>query len=216
MTDRTKTFFIIEDHTVTNIGLYQLLKRELGIECCGSAFSKSEAEEKLRELAQRSSQPAEEKKSMPDIIILDLYLGEESGLDLLREICADYKDVKVLVYSMYAKPGILALALEDGAHGFVEKSAPEDVLIDAVKRILAGETFVQQNLISPLFTYKTIFDGLTRQEQKILKRLFNRKTKAQISDELNIVPRTVENYLSRIFDKTGCQSIDEIIEKFAR
>lgn len=200
-----KTFFIIEDHTVTNIGLKALIKEKTGAECLGTAFTKSEAEEKLAELGK-----------LPDIIILDLYLGKESGLELLKIIKEKYPSVKVLVYSMYSKPGILSITLEQGAHGFVDKSAPESILITAIKNILSGETYIQQNLISPLFTYKTMYDGLTKQEQRIFTKILEKKSKSQIADDFNIVPRTVDNYVSRILDKTGCRNLEEIFEKFAK
>lgn len=203
-----KTFFIIEDHTVTNIGLKALIQEKTGTECLGSSFTKSEAEEKLTELAELTK--------LPDIIILDLYLGKESGLELLKIIRKKYPSVKVLVYSMYSKPGILSITLEQGAHGFVDKSAPESILITAIKNILNGETYVQQNLISPLFTYKTMYDGLTKQEQRIFTKILEQKSKSQIADEFNIVPRTVDNYVSRILDKTGCRNLEEIFEKFAK
>ena len=199
-----KTFFVVEDHTVTNIGLVQLVEQKKKLKCAGSAFSKSEAKEKLKALAS------------PELLILDLFLGEESGLDLLREVRTDYPEIKILVYSMYAKPGILSLVLETGAHGFVEKSAPEPILITAVKSILAGETFVQQNLVAPLITYKTMFDGLTKQEQNIFKKILERKPKAQISMELNISLRSVDNYFTHIFEKTACHNIHEVIEKFGK
>ena len=147
-------------------------------------------------------------------MILDLFLGEERGLDLLREVRTDYPEIKILVYSMYAKPGILSLVLEAGAHGFVEKSAPEPILITAVKSILAGETFVQQNLVAPLFTYKTMFDGLTKQEQNVFKKILERKSKEQIAEELNIIPRSVDNYFTHIFEKTACKNVHELIKKF--
>lgn len=202
---QTKTFFIVEDHTVTNIGLKTLVKEKTGAECLGAAFSKSEAEEKLAELTR-----------LPDIIILDLYLRKESGLELLKIIREKYPSAKVLIYSMYSKPGILSIALEHGAHGFVDKSAPESILISAIKNILNGETYVQQNLISPLFTYKTMYDGLTKQEQRIFTKILEQKSKSQIADEFNIVPRTVDNYVSRILDKTGCRNLEEVFEKFAK
>lgn len=204
-----KSFFVVEDHTVTNIGLQQLIAQKTGLSCTGSAVSKSEALIKIQELA------AGGEDKLPDIMILDLYLGEESGLDLLREMRGNYPFIKILVYSMYAKPGILSLALEAGAHGFVEKTAPESVLITAIKNILAGETYVQQNLVSPLFTYKTMYEGLTKQEQTVLKKILERKSRVQIADELNIVPRSVDNYISHLFDKTGCKGINEIISKFS-
>ena len=203
-----KTFFVVEDHTVTNIGLKALLEQKTELICLGTALSKSDAEEKLKSLAEKGSE------NLPDILILDLFLGEESGLDLLAQIRNTYPSVKILVYSMYAKPGILSIVLEAGAHGFVEKSAPESVLLMAVKNILAGETFVQQNLVSPLFTYKTMFDGLTKQEQSVFKKILERKSREQIAKEMNIIPRSVDNYFTHIFEKTGCKNVHEVIEKY--
>lgn len=204
------TFFIIEDHTLTNAGIKQLLEEKAGAQCLGTAFTKQDAEEKLL------SKDSNQNKVLPDVIILDLVLGNDSGIELLRELHSAYPSMKILIYSMYSKPGIISLALEEGAQGFVEKSASEKVLISAFRTILSGETFIQQNLVSPLFTYKTLYDGLTRQEQKILKRILEQKTREQIAEEMNIVVRTVDNYLSRIFEKTGCKGIEDIFNKFAR
>ena len=209
-----KTFFVVEDHTVTNIGLVQLIEQKTELKCSGSALSKSEAEEKLKALANGSNETGSRTSALPELLILDLFLGEESGLDLMREVRTDYPEIKILVYSMYAKPGILSMVLEAGAHGFVEKSAPEPILITAVKSILAGETFVQQNLVAPLFTYKTMFDGLTKQEQNVFKKILERKSKEQIAEELNIIPRSVDNYFTHIFEKTACKNVHEVIKKF--
>ena len=209
-----KTFFVVEDHTGTNIGLVQLIEQKTELKCTGSALSKSEAEEKLKALANGLTETGSRTSALPELLILDLFLGEESGLDLLREVRTDYPEIKILVYSMYAKPGILSMVLEAGAHGFVEKSAPEPILITAVKSILAGETFVQQNLVAPLFTYKTMFDGLTKQEQNVFKKILERKSKEQIAEELNIIPRSVDNYFTHIFEKTACKNVHEVIKKF--
>ena len=209
-----KTFFVVEDHTVTNIGLVQLIEQKTELKCSGSALSKSEAEEKFKALANGSNETGSRTSALPELLILDLFLGEESGLDLLREVRTDYPEIKILVYSMYAKPGILSLVLEAGAHGFVAQSAPEPILITAVKSILAGETFVQQNLVAPLFTYKTMFDGLTKQEQNVFKKILERKSKEQIAEELNIIPRSVDNYFTHIFEKTACKNVHEVIKKF--
>ena len=200
------SFFVVEDHTLTNRGIRELIQERKRYSCSGYAFSKSECLEKLYELAKDSK--------LPDILILDLFLGDESGLDILREVKTNLTSIKVIVYSMFAKPGIVSLALEGGADGFVLKSAPESELFAAIDTILNGETYVQQTLVAPLFTYKTIFDGLTRQEQVVFKKLIERKSRSQISRELNIVERSLENYLSKIYMKTGCKNHEDLIKKF--
>lgn len=200
------TFFVIEDHTLTNLGIRQLLTEQSGFDCMGFAFKTDEALQKLSELSQ--------KKSLPQILILDLFLGEESGIDLMRQLVKEFPSVNILVYSMFAKPGIVSIALECGAKGFVSKSAPEPELLTAIKTVLGGENYVQQNLVPPLFTYRTMLDSFTRQEQKVFKLLLERKSKIQIASELSIANRSLENYLSRIYSKTGCNGHEELIRKF--
>ena len=200
------TFFVVEDHTLTNRGIREMLSDRSRYSCIGYAYSKAESLEQLNELASESK--------LPNILILDLFLGEESGLDILRNVKKNHPSIKVIVYSMYAKPGIVSLALEGGAEGFVLKSAPEQELFAAIETILAGETYLQQTLVSPLFTYRTIYDGLTRQEQVIFKKMIERKSRAQITKELNIVERSLDNYLSRIYMKTGCKNHEDLIKKF--
>ena len=200
------TFFVIEDHSLTNLGIRQLLTEHNGFECMGFAFKTDEALQKLSELS--------EKKALPQILILDLFLGEESGIDLMREVVWKFPSVKILVYSMFSKPGIVSIVLENGAKGFVSKSAPEAELLNAIKIVLGGESYVQQNLVPSLFTYRTMLDSFTRQEQNIFKLLLERKTKAQIASELNLASRSLENYLSRIYSKTGCNDHEDLIRKF--
>lgn len=200
------TFFVIEDHSLTNLGIRQLLTEHNGFECMGFAFKTDEALQKLSELS--------EKKALPQILILDLFLGEESGIDLMREVVWKFPSVKILVYSMFSKPGIVTIVLENGAKGFVSKSAPETELLNAIKIVLGGESYVQQNLVPSLFTYRTMLDSFTRQEQNIFKLLLERKTKAQIASELNLASRSLENYLSRIYSKTGCNDHEDLIRKF--
>ncbi len=172
----------------------------------GFAFKTDEALQKLLELSQ--------KNSLPQILILDLFLGEESGIDLMRQLVKEFPSVNILVYSMFAKPGIVSIALECGAKGFVSKSAPEPELLTAIKTVLGGENYVQQNLVPPLFTYRTMLDSFTKQEQKVFKLLLERKSKIQIASELSIANRSLENYLSRIYSKTGCNGHEELIRKF--
>lgn len=201
-----RSIFVVEDHTLTNRGIRELLKDNKSFECIGYAFSRTEALQKFDELFKA--------KKLPDILILDLFLGEESGLDLLKQLKESYPSLKVVVYSMYENPGIISLVLENKADGFVLKSSPESELLIAIEKIANGETYVQQKLISPLFTYRTIFDGLTKQEQIILKKIIERKTNQQIARDLNIVIRSLENYLSRIYMKTGCRNHEELISRF--
>ncbi len=199
-------FFVVEDHSLTNLGIRQFFSRRDNFVCCGFASGKDEAIEKFKELKAENA--------LPNILILDLNLGEYSGLDVLKTVKEQYPETKVVVYSMYTNPGILSLALDNGALGFVSKDSMEGELLKAVDEVVHGGSYVQQNLVTSLFTYRSLLDSLTKQEQNILKKIIERKDNEKIASELNLTLRSVENYLSRIYGKTGCRGHEELIKKF--
>lgn len=202
----TISYFVVEDHSLTNLGIRQFFSSKEELVCRGFAYDKDEAEEKLQKL--------DEENKLPSILVLDLMLGNASGLEILKLVKEKYENIKVVVYSMYTNPGILSLALDYGALGFVSKDSMEGELLKAVKTVAEGGSYVQQSLVTSLFTYRSLLDSLTKQEQNILKKIIERKQNEQIASELNLTIRSVENYLSRIYSKTGCRGHEELIKKF--
>ena len=200
------TYFVVEDHTLTNLGIRQFFSAKDEFVCKGFAYDKNEATEKMKKLA--------EENKLPPILILDLMLGNSSGLEILKMVREEYPDIKVVVYSMYTNPGILSLALEYGALGFVSKDSMDVELLKAVNTVAEGGCYVQQSLVTSLFTYRSLLDSLTKQEQNILKKIIERKQNEQIAAELNLTIRSIENYLSRIYSKTGCRGHEELIKNF--
>ena len=203
-----RTFFVVEDHALTNLGIRQFIAQHAGdrFVCRGHASSRPEALERLA--------ACEAEGNLPACLILDLFLGPDNGLELLKECRARWPAMQVLVYSMYNNPGIVTLALESGAQGFVSKSAPEEELLRAREELSQGKPYVQQTLVAPLFVFRSVFESLTRQEQNIFKKIIARHDNARIASELSLSPRSVENYLSRIYSKTGCRSHEELIARF--
>ena len=165
-----KTFFVVEDHTVTNIGLVQLVEQKTKLKCAGSAFSKSEAKEKLKALASDLTETDSKTSGPPELLILDLFLGEESGLDLLREVRTDYPEIKILVYSMYAKPGILSLVLETGAHGFVENLLQSPFLLRQLKVFLQEKPLFSRILLHHLLPTRQCSTDLPNRNRSSLRK----------------------------------------------
>ncbi|MCR5219329.1 response regulator transcription factor [Treponema sp.] len=196
-------YFVTEDHSLTNLGIRQFFINFKEFECAGFASTKKETFSKLESL-----------KGNLQLLILDLNLGNESGLDVLKEVKKIIPGLKVLVYSMFTNPGIVSLALEYGADGFVCKDGSEDELIKAAREIINGKLFIHQNLAASLYTYSNLLQSLTKQEQTIFKKIIERKNNFQISEELNLSIRSVENYMSRIYSKLGCRGHEEIISHF--
>jgi DNA-binding NarL/FixJ family response regulator len=200
------SFFVIEDHSLTNIGIRDLLQKNTDLTCEGFAMSEEEAFEKLTEL--------DMKGSLPQVLVLDLFLGDDSGIDVLREVKKHFPSIGVVVYSMYSNPGIVSLVLENGADGFVSKSSPESELVAAIKDVSGGGSHVQESLVEPLHTYKNIFMCLTKNEQVVLNKVLERKDIASIAREMGIPLKAAEIHISRICAKTGCHNLEELIAQF--
>lgn len=200
------SFFVIEDHSLTNLGVRQFLQNDTGFVCVGFAYSEPVAFEKLTELAL--------KNSLPSVVVLDLFLGDDNGIDILREVTLHFPSIKIVVYTMYSNPGIVSLALESGAKGFVSKSSPESELINAIRCLAAGGTYVQQSLLAPLGTFKSIVSSLTKTELAVLNCIIERKSFDMISEELEVTNHALEIYVSRILAKTGCKNIGDLIAQF--
>ena len=200
------SFFVIEDHTLTNLGIRQIIQENTDFECAGFASDEPEAFEKLTEL--------DMKGSLPKVLVLDLFLGEYSGVDVLREVKKHFPSIGVVVYSMYSNPGIVSLVLSSGASGFVSKASSETELIEAITAVSSGGTYVQKSLVEPLHTFKSLFLSLTRTEQNILTLVIERNELPQIAEKLNLPLHSVESYLSRIFGKTGCKNVSALIARF--
>lgn len=200
------SFFVIEDHSLTNLGIREILQENTDLTCSGFAMAEEDAFEKLTEL--------DMKGSLPQVLVLDLFLGDDSGIDVLREVNKHFPAIGVVVHSMYSNPGIVSLVLECGAKGFVSKSGTEKELIDAVKEVAAGGSYIQQSLLEPLDTYTSIFASFTKTEQEVLNKVIERKSVEQIASELDTDSRSVSSYLSRICAKTGCRSYDALIAQF--
>lgn len=200
------SFFVIEDHNLTNVGIRELLQKNTDLTCEGFAMNEEEAFEKLTEL--------DMKGSLPQVLVLDLFLGDDSGIDVLREVKKHFPSIGVVVYSMYSNPGIVSLVLENGADGFVSKASHESELVAAIKDVFAGKTHIQESLVEPLHTYKNIFMCLTKKEQAVLNKVLERKDVAAIAEETEMPVGTVEVHLSRICAKTGCHNHEELIAQF--
>lgn len=199
------SFFLTEDHSLTNLGVRDFLCSK-GFSCHGTARAGGETLQKFAELSKN--------QSLPDILVLDLFLNGESGLEVLKQISASYPDVKTVVYSMYENAGVVALAVEYGAKGYVCKSGSEEELLKAINAILAGGTYIQPTLVSPLLVYHNLLASLTKRESSIFKKVIEHKSNEKIANELRISVRTVENYLSKVYEKTGCKNHEDLIARF--
>lgn len=195
--------FLTDDHPAVLDGLSMLLALERHT-ICGVASSRAELLERLD-------------GSGADIVLVDLGLCDESGLDLIPELCG--RGLPALVYTMHEDGSTVRRALERGASGYVTKRETSAVLLAAVAQVLQGERFISPRAAASLQgCAETAPDAparsLSEREQQILALLARGETNADIAATLQVGVRTVETYYSRMVDKLNLDGM-KALRKYA-
>lgn len=185
---------VVDDHPVFREGTAALLALESDMEVIGLGSTLGEAIDLL------ALDPP------PDVLLLDVRLGDESGLQLLGESTGR---TAVVVFTAYDYPQYLRAALRLGAAGFVPKSAPTDELFRAVRQAAAGGlAFGRRPTESE--------PGLTEREVEVVRLVTEGLSNDEIGVALAITSKTVEAHLGRIFVRTGTHSRTELAVRAVR
>ena len=196
---------LIDDHPLLSYGLASCLEETGRFHVCAQARSLQEARQFIEAL-----------KSFPSLIILDILLGEENGLDFLpflQDFCKA-KNVPrppVLVCSVLEDPFRIQTALKLGASGYVPKAGDKAELLDAIDTVLGGKTYIPGRHTVKLSESSVAFAELTKREREILSLIKLNKSNQHIAQALDINIRTVENHISKIYFKTGTASHHELL-----
>lgn len=151
----------------------------------------------------------------PDVVVLDLNLEGAGGLEVLRRIVAADSAARVVVFSMHHEPIYAVRALRGGARGYVSKSAPVEELITGIRKIRAGEQYIDRDLASRIAVSQISSDdplqSLSTREVEILRMLGQGKSMTAISDNLGIAYKTVANICTQMKVKLGVDRTADLI-----
>jgi two-component system response regulator DesR len=142
--------------------------------------------------------------AQPDVVLLDIEMPGQSGLDVLTELCTKLPDTRSLILTTFGRPGYLRRAMENGAAGFLLKDAPSRDLAVAIRRANAGERVVDPGLAADALSEGP--SPLTDREQEVLSLARTTSTIAEIAERLYLSEGTVRNYLSTAIHKLGAQN----------
>lgn len=191
---------LADDHAVVRAGLRAVLNSAKDIEVVAEAKTGIEAVS----FAERFK---------PDVIVMDLSMPELDGTAATKQIVEKGLPTKVLVLTMHAEEDYLVPLLEAGAAGYLVKSAADRELVDAVRAIAHGDTYVRpsaarvlaKNLTrkDPEKVDRERFDKLTQREQDVLRLVAQGFSAPEIGERLYISPKTVDTYKQRIHEKLG-------------
>lgn len=193
---------IIDDHPVVRAGIRRLLTTEAGIEV-HEASSGREALSIFRE-------------QCPTLVILDLNLPGLGGLEVLARLKALDPDAQVLVLSMHDDETHVTRALQAGAAGYVTKTAPPQELMEAIRRVAQGDTYIEREIAEGLAFASIRYSAsplkdLSSRDLEILRQLAQGRTLTQIADAVGIGYKTAANNCSRIKARLGASSTADLI-----
>jgi two-component system, NarL family, response regulator DevR len=191
--------FLLDDHEVVRRGLADLLQHEGDIEVVGDSGSAAEAARRIPALR-------------PDVAILDARLPDGNGIDVCRDVRAVDPSIKGLILTSYEDDEALFAAIMAGAAGYVLKQIRGTDLVDAVRRVAAG-----QSLLDPAITARVLerirhgveepreLKLLTEQERRILEYVAQGLTNREIAGKMFLAEKTVKNYVSSVLAKLGLE-----------
>jgi DNA-binding NarL/FixJ family response regulator len=192
---------ILDDHAIVRTGIRRLLAPLADVEL-------TEAETGEEALALVGSLPFE-------LLLLDLTLPGLSGLDLLGRLLQVQPSLPVLVFSMHVEPIYVARALQAGARGYVSKNAAPEELLDAIRSVLDGLSYVEAEIALELADREAperdYLRPLTRRDLEIMRMLAQGRSLAQIANALGIAYKTVANTCTHIKEKLGVTRTADLI-----
>jgi DNA-binding NarL/FixJ family response regulator len=202
-------FIVVDDHPLYRHGVSMLIGQELRMECAGEAGDIAEA---LALLA----------TSRPRLAIVDISLQDQSGLDLVRAIKAEYPETSVLIVSMHEENLYGERALKAGARGYVMKHENPAILVAAVREVLEGRIAVSEALRDRMLEGivgggKSDADPVARlsdRELEVFTLIGKGCGAAEIAERLALSVKTVNAYRDHIKDKLGLASAADL-RKFA-
>jgi DNA-binding NarL/FixJ family response regulator len=196
------TVFVIDDHPLVREALNMLADAAGDLRVVGSSDSASAALEPLQQLS-------------PDLILLDIDLGHEDGLEWLPRVASAAPGARVLILTALREPARDEEALRAGARGLVLKSAPPEKLLHAIRGVAAGALWFDTNALTGEARGKGSARGklaaLTPREQEIVSLIGEGLRNDEIARRLGITPKTVKNQLTTVFEKLGVASRLELV-----
>jgi len=206
--DNRKRILLVDDHAVVRFGIAQLINRQSDLLVCGEEEDARKALDAIIRLK-------------ADLIIADLSLKDSSGLELIRNIKAQFPSLPILVVSVHDETVYAEIAFRAGALGYLMKQEALEKIVTAIRRVLSGSVYVSDALGAKMLQQQV--RGNTDVQQPAIKSLSDRevevfhligqwkKTK-EIASELHLSVKTVEYYREQIKRKLNLKDASELTQ----
>lgn len=198
---------LVEDHALVRAGLRALLERAGDIHVLGEAANGQEGVELTKSLK-------------PDVVIMDIMMPRLNGIQAAEHIQNLKLPAKVLLLSMYSEEGLVHQALQSGAKGYVLKTSVSEELLEAVRTVARGETYLSATISSIVMDgafnpnasqSNNPLDNLSPREKEILQLIAEEHTSVEIAQMLFISEKTVEKHRANLMEKLHVRNLAGVV-----
>ena len=204
------TVLIADDHKVFRDGIVSILEDVEDIAVIAEANDGREVIAKLKEI-------------QPQVILMDITMGDANGIDTSKLVLNKYPDIKILVLSMHSESGYIVKMLEAGASGYLLKDAGKEEMIRAIRTVAEGNTYYSKKVSSAIVEHLTNPNKtqkektgipLTKREVEVLQLIAEEYSNPEIAEKLYISIRTVDTHRRNLLEKLGAKNTAGLV-KFA-
>jgi DNA-binding NarL/FixJ family response regulator len=212
LTALKRRVLIVDDHPLMRQGLAQLINQQPDLEVCGEAEDVPQAIRQTSELK-------------PDVVIVDLSLKGSDGIELIKSLHVQYAQLPILVLSMHDEALYAERALKAGAWGYIMKQEATNQVLNALRRVLAGEIHVSQSVSSRIvqgivggsgISKRSPLERLSDRELDVFCKIGRGAATKQIAAELHLSVKTIETHCAHIKEKLRLQSQRELVQHAIR
>jgi two-component system response regulator DesR len=196
MTERKLRILVVDDHDIVHWGLRLVLARQDWVERCVPARTGDEAE-------------AHARRYEPHVALVDLFLGDESGMDVTARILRAWPPARVLLLSGAGRVSAAA-ARAAGAQGFITKDLSAADIALAVRRVASGQAVFDGSTPPPPA------QALSPREREVLELVAAGLTNAEIAKRLHLSPNTIKEHASTLYRKLGARNRAEAVLRAQR
>ncbi len=195
---------IADDHRLVREGLAQYLGASPDIKVVAEAADGNELLEKLR-------------TTTPDLLMLDMTMPGESGVDLIDHVKSLYPDLPVLILSMHDEVNMVLRAMRAGASGYICKDCSPQVLLEAIRKVMATGRYLSPAMAEQLAYASTSPDldnielVLSDRELEIFRLIVEGKSVGEIAEQLFISDKTVSTHKSNLLNKLGLKGVADLV-----
>jgi DNA-binding NarL/FixJ family response regulator len=199
---------LVDDHPLVREGLAEVLTRQADLVICGEAEDRQQALQLIP-------------TAKPHLAIIDLGLKKSHGLELIKDIRAQFPKVLMLVVSMQDELLHAERVLRAGASGYIAKEEATVHVVHAVRQVLRGENYISQRVASQMASkisgrahqdHPAALSNLTDRELEVFQLIGDGLGRQQIAERLRLDVNTVETYRSRIKDKLQLKDAQELLQ----